>query len=222
VLLHEGARKEFERFFQRKDTFALRVCNGCQFLSHLKEIIPGVHSGHGEGEQGEVEWPEFKWNKSERFEGRVAMVEIVDNPITRNSVFFEGMEGSKLPVAVAHGEGRVSFSSSSQSNHETLLEKGLVALRYVDSQGKPTEVYPLNPNGSPGGITGVQTPDGRVLALMPHPGRVAMLEANSWYPKKVQDEWGRIGPWFRLFQNARRWCEKVPPESGVADCEGND
>ncbi|RXW24331.1 hypothetical protein EST38_g1524 [Candolleomyces aberdarensis] len=216
VLLHEGARREFEKFFERKDTFVLGVCNGCQFLSHLKEIIPGVHGGQGEGKGG-VEWPEFKWNKSERFEGRVAMVEIVDSSITKNSVFFEGMEGSKLPVAVAHGEGRVSFSSSSQSNHETLLEQGLVALRYVDSQGNPTEVYPLNPNGSPGGITGVQTPDGRVLALMPHPERVVMLEANSWYPKKVQDEWGGIGPWFRLFQNARRWCEKVPPTSGVAD-----
>ncbi|KAJ2936503.1 hypothetical protein H1R20_g591, partial [Candolleomyces eurysporus] len=220
VLLHEGARREFEKFFERKDTFVLGVCNGCQFLSHLKEIIPGVHGGQGEGKGG-VEWPEFKWNKSERFEGRVAMVEIVDNSITKNSVFFEGMEGSKLPVAVAHGEGRVSFSSSSQSNHETLLEQSLVALRYVDSQGKPTEVYPLNPNGSPGGITGVQTPDGRVLALMPHPERVVMLEANSWYPKKVQDEWGGIGPWFRLFQNARRWCEKVLPASGAVDREGD-
>ncbi|KAJ3510958.1 hypothetical protein NLJ89_g4383 [Agrocybe chaxingu] len=114
------------------------------------------------------------------------------------------MVGSKLPVAVAHGEGRASFSLSSQK--EGLEAAGLVAIRYVDGQGKVTEVYPLNPNGSPGGITGVQTPDGRVLALMPHPERVIALESNSWYPPSLKKEWGGMGPWFKLFQSARAWC----------------
>ena len=116
------------------------------------------------------------------------------------------MVGSKLPVAVAHGEGRVSFSGSAQNQRQALESQGLVALRYVDSTGAPTETYPLNPNGSPGGITGVQTPDGRVLALMPHPERVVALESNSWYPPEFADTWKGVGPWFRLFQSARKWC----------------
>ncbi|KAF6744948.1 phosphoribosylformylglycinamidine synthase [Ephemerocybe angulata] len=202
VLLHDRARAEFEAFFKREDTFALGVCNGCQFLSHLKEIIPGAEA-----------WPEFKGNRSERFEGRVAMVEVVDSGVP--SVFFGGMRGSKLPVAVAHGEGRVSFKDGDEkSGVERLAEGGLVAVRYVDGVGAPTEVYPLNPNGSPAGITGVQTPDGRVLALMPHPERVVMLEANSWYPREMAEKWGGIGPWFRLFQNARRWCDEADARSG--------
>jgi len=192
VLLNQVARKEFVDFFTRQDTFTLGVCNGCQFLSHLKEIIPGAES-----------WPEFKPNKSERFEARVCTVEIVDNKGTRSSVFLEGMVGSKLPVAVAHGEGRVAFAKD--EDREVLEVQGLVALRYVDSRG-PTELYPLNPNGSPGGITGVQTPDGRVFALMPHPERVTTLESNSWYPPSFAESWKGTGPWFRIFQNARRWC----------------
>ncbi|TEB19652.1 phosphoribosylformylglycinamidin [Coprinellus micaceus] len=198
ALLHETAREEFKKFFEREDTFALGVCNGCQFLSHLKEIIPGAE-----------EWPTFKPNKSERFEGRVSVVEIVNTG--KDSVFLRGMEGSKLPVAVAHGEGRASFTSA---EHQAAFEsQNLVALRYVDSQGKPAEVYPLNPNGSPAGMTGIQTPNGRVLAMMPHPERVAMLEANSWYDRSMAEKWGGIGPWFRLFQNARRWCDEVPGAS---------
>ncbi|KAF8624615.1 hypothetical protein AX15_005770 [Amanita polypyramis BW_CC] len=193
VLLNETARKEFVDFFSREDTFTLGVCNGCQFLSHLKKIIPGAES-----------WPEFKPNRSERFEGRASMVEIIDNEVTRSSVFLRDMVGSKLPVAVAHGEGRVAFAK--EGDRQALESRGLVALRFVDSRGRPTEMYPLNPNGSPGGITGVQTPDGRVFALMPHPERVTMLEANSWYPPSFAETWKGTGPWFRMFQNARRWC----------------
>lgn len=193
VLLHANARKQFVDFFERDDTFALGVCNGCQFMSNLKEIIPGA--------QG---WPDFKQNKSERFEGRVAVVEVIPGKVTSSSVFLHDMVGSKLPVAVAHGEGRASFADDLQ--HHRLESQELVAIRYVDSSGKPTEIYPLNPNGSPRGITGIQTPDGRVLALMPHPERVVTLESNSWYPAGFVETWGAVGPWFRLFQNARRWC----------------
>ncbi|KAJ7090863.1 CobB/CobQ-like glutamine amidotransferase domain-containing protein [Mycena belliarum] len=193
VLLNTTARDQFSQFFERDDTFTLAVCNGCQFLSHLRDIIPGAEA-----------WPDFKPNKSERFEARVAMVEIVDSELTRSSVFLRDMSGSKLPIAVAHGEGRVSFTSPEQ--RESLESRDLVVVRYVDGQGKPTEVYPANPNGSPGGITGVQTPDGRVLALMPHPERVVTLESNSWYPASLASEWTSVGPWFQIFQNARKWC----------------
>ncbi|KAF9526894.1 CobB/CobQ-like glutamine amidotransferase domain-containing protein [Crepidotus variabilis] len=193
TLLNDVARCEFTDFFARPTTFALAVCNGCQFLSHLREIIPGASH-----------WPEFKPNKSERFEARVCMVEIIDNEVTRKSVFLNDMIGSKFPVAVAHGEGRAAFDTMQQQ--EALQQDHLVGVRYVDSQGLPTEVYPLNPNGSPGGITGVQTPDGRVLSLMPHPERVATLESNSWYPPNLKHQWDGMGPWLRIFQNARRWC----------------
>ena len=193
VLLNETARKAFVAFFHDKTTFALGVCNGCQFLSHLKEIIPGAR-----------DWPSFKPNRSERFEARVSMVEIVDGNVTRSSVFLRDMAGSKLPVAVAHGEGRAAFASSAQQ--QLIKSQGLIGLRYVDSKGRPTEAYPLNPNGSPGGITGVHTPDGRVLAIMPHPERVVTLESNSWYPPSFVDSWQGTGPWFKLFQSAREWC----------------
>ncbi|EIW83119.1 phosphoribosylformylglycinamidin [Coniophora puteana RWD-64-598 SS2] len=192
VLLNNLARKEFTDFFAREDTFALGVCNGCQFLSHLRSIIPGADS-----------WPDFKGNVSERFEGRTSMVEISTNEVIEASVFLRGMGGSRFPVAVAHGEGRASFYGEDQQ--QRLEDGGLVALRYVDSSGTPTEIYPLNPNGSPGGITGVQTPDGRILALMPHPERVATLESNSWYPQQFRSSWEGRGPWFKLFQNAREW-----------------
>jgi phosphoribosylformylglycinamidine synthase len=192
ALLHEGAREAFEAFFTRDDTFALGVCNGCQFLSHIREVIPGAEP-----------WPLFKANRSGRFEARVALVEVVDSLATQDSVFLRGMGGSRWPVAVAHGEGRAKFAPGAL---EAFDAQGLGAVRYVDGGGKPTEVYPLNPNGSPGGLTGVQTPSGRVLALMPHPERVVTLESNSWYPPKMRETWGGVGPWFRLFQNARQWC----------------
>ncbi|EAU90850.2 phosphoribosylformylglycinamidine synthase [Coprinopsis cinerea okayama7 len=202
VLLHSKARAEFEAFFKRPTTFALGVCNGCQFLSNLREIVGG----------GAAEvWPEFKPNRSERFEGRVCMVEVVDSEVTRNSVFLSEMVGSRLPIAVAHGEGYASFSSPTTLS--TLQAQGQLALRYVDSQGQPTTHYPLNPNGSPGGVTGVQTLDGRVLVMMPHPERVVTLESNSWYSGEVKREWKGVGPWFRFFQSARRWCERVPEEA---------
>jgi phosphoribosylformylglycinamidine synthase len=192
VLLNDVARKEFTHFFADKNTFTLGVCNGCQWLSHLREIIPGADH-----------WPDFKQNTSERFEGRVSMVEVTSNEVTKVSVFLRDMVGSKLPVAVAHGEGRVSFSDDTQ--REALQKAGLVALQYVDSAGEPTEVYPLNPNGSPDGITGVQTTDGRIMGLMPHPERVVALESCSWYPPAFWDSWDGSSPWFRLFQSARAW-----------------
>ncbi|KAI0330977.1 phosphoribosylformylglycinamidin [Cubamyces sp. BRFM 1775] len=193
VLLNDTAREAFAAFFARENTFALGVCNGCQFMSALREIIPGADA-----------WPDFKTNRSERFEGRVCVVEVVPSEATARSVFLRDMAGSKLPVAVAHGEGRVAFSKEGQQ--AALEAQGLVGVRYVDSAGSPTEVYPLNPNGSPAGITGVQTPDGRVLALMPHPERVVTLESNSWYPPEFADAWKGVGPWFQLFQSARKWC----------------
>ncbi|KAG9038054.1 hypothetical protein FRB95_002982 [Tulasnella sp. JGI-2019a] len=193
ILLHHLARDELKQFFERQDTFALAVCNGCQLFSHLKEIIPGTEN-----------WPLFKQNRSQRFEARVCMVEIVPGVATNKSVFLREMVGSKIPVAVAHGEGRALFVRDGQQS--TLENKGLLAVRYTDYDGVPTEHYPLNPNGSPMGITGVQTSDGRVLALMPHPERVVTSESNSWYPSEEGDQWKGVGPWFKLFQSARVWC----------------
>ncbi|KAK9464533.1 CobB/CobQ-like glutamine amidotransferase domain-containing protein [Lipomyces arxii] len=192
VLWHEQAREEFRRFFNdRKDTFTLAVCNGCQFITQLKEIIPGTDN-----------WPVFQRNTSEQFESRVCEVEIVEDS-KEPSVFLHGMRGSKFPIAVAHGEGKATFESVEQAKR--LTQDGLVSVRFVDNYGKITEKYPYNPNGSPGGITGVRTPDGRVLALMPHPERVVFKEANSWYPVEEAAKWGEFGPWIRLFRSARQW-----------------
>ncbi|KAF9267844.1 phosphoribosylformylglycinamidin [Marasmius fiardii PR-910] len=201
VLMNPRARREFESFFRRKDTFTLGVCNGCQFLSAL--VRGGVDLGDRDGVAdgtSSTEWPEFQVNRSERFEARVSMVKVVDNPVTRRSVFLRDMINSKLPVAVAHGEGRASFLPSGAS-------ADIVAVRYVDSKGLPTTLYPLNPNGSPGGVTGIQSRDGRVLAMMPHPERVTCLESNSWYSESMKEEgWADMGPWFRMFLTARGWC----------------
>ena len=194
VLLHPSVRVEFRDFFARKNTFTLGVCNGCQFLSRLKELIPGAQ-----------DWPTFTRNISEQYEARVCMVQILDSP-TAPSVFFHGMKNSSLPIATAHGEGRAFFDSSSQSDAaKKLLSKDLVSLRYVDNHMEPTERYPANPNGSPLGITGVRTPDGRVLALMPHPERTVLAGVGSWIPRGNHDQWGELGPWARIFQSARRW-----------------
>ncbi|KAK9456393.1 CobB/CobQ-like glutamine amidotransferase domain-containing protein [Dipodascopsis uninucleata] len=193
VLWHADVRAEFQRFFtERKDTFSLGVCNGCQFLSQLKDIIPGAEN-----------WPTFERNASEQFESRVCEVEIVEDSKDAPSVFLHGMRGSKFPIAVAHGEGRAHFETAEQA--KKLAQDGLISVRYVDNYGKITEKYPFNPNGSPGGITGVRTPDGRVLALMPHPERVIFKESNSWYPIEEGQDWGEYGPWIRLFRSARRW-----------------
>lgn len=194
VLFHPSTRAQFQAFFTREDTFTLGVCNGCQFLSRIKELIPGA--------QG---WPTFVRNTSEQYEARVCMVEILDSEASP-STFLHGMKGSTLPIAVAHGEGRVSFPSDFQSAAaEDLLAEDLVSLRYVDNHLKPTERYPANPNGSALGIAGVRTPDGRVLALMPHPERTVLGGVASWIPAGKSTEWGDFGPWGRIFQSARRW-----------------
>lgn len=195
VLFHPSTRVEFREFFARKDTFTLGVCNGCQFLSRLNMLIPGAQ-----------DWPTFVRNTSEQYEARVCLVEVLDTRASP-SVFLNGMKGSSLPIAVAHGEGRASFSSESQVDAAAgnLLAKDLVALRYVDNNCNPTETYPANPNGSPLGITGVRTPDGRVLALMPHPERTVLGGVASWIPSGKSAEWGELGPWGRIFQSARRW-----------------
>lgn len=194
VLLHPPTRAQFRAFFSRKDTFSLGVCNGCQFLTRLKELIPSAQ-----------DWPTFVRNSSEQYEARVCMVEILDSR-TNPSVFLHGMAGSTLPIATAHGEGRASFDSSPQASAAAHFQsKDLVSVRYVDNHLKSTDQYPANPNGSPLGIAGVRTPDGRVLALMPHPERTVLAGVGSWIPKGKTDEWGDLGPWARIFQSARRW-----------------
>ncbi|KAI9317933.1 phosphoribosylformylglycinamidine synthase [Dichotomocladium elegans] len=187
ILLHADARAEFHHFFnERKDTFALGVCNGCQFMSNLTELIPGTET-----------WPRFMRNQSEQFEGRTTMVEIQDN----NCIFFDGMAGSRLPIAVAHGEGRATFNSDAEKKQ--FLANNLASAQYVDNYGSKTEKYPFNPNGSPEGIAAIKSTNGRVLALMPHPERVVLKESNSWYPE--DENWGQVGPWLRIFRNARKW-----------------
>ena len=186
ILFNSRAREDFVNFFERKDSFALGVCNGCQMLSNLHELVPGSES-----------WPHFVRNRSEQFEARVAMVQVQDSA----SIFLKGMAGSRLPIAIAHGEGHAEFESE-----EALLEadlSGTVALRYVDNHGKVTERYPANPSSSPRGITGLTTRDGRVTIMMPHPERVFRAVTNSWRP----DEWQEDGGWMRMFRNARVWVD---------------
>ncbi|KAL8936199.1 MAG: hypothetical protein Q9216_005052 [Gyalolechia sp. 2 TL-2023] len=189
ILMHEGARAIFKDFFNRTDTFTLGVCNGCQMLTRIAELIPGAEH-----------WPTFAENSSQQFEARFSMVKI---PEQDPSVFFDGMAGSSLPIVVSHGEGRAEFSSP--DDMRALGEGNLIPLRYIDHYGSVTEAYPANPNGSPDGIAGVRSRDGRVLALMPHPERTVMADVASWVPREKLDGWGPYGPWFRLFLNARRW-----------------
>lgn len=184
ILFNPRARDEFEAFFQRDDSFGLGVCNGCQMMSNLHELIPGAEG-----------WPHFVRNMSEQFEARVAMVEVMKSP----SLFLQGMEGSRMPIAVAHGEGRAEFRHG--HSPEEALRKQQVALRYVDNYGDPTEIYPANPNGSPLGITGLTSSDGRFTIMMPHSERVFRAVQHSWRP----DEWSEDGPWMRMFRNARVW-----------------
>ena len=178
ILYHPEVFEQFGNFFQRADTFGLGVCNGCQMLSHLKELIPGADH-----------WPTFLRNESEQFEARLSLVEVMDSP----SLFLSGMGGSRIPIATSHGEGRVSFPDRSCKDH------ALIALRYVDNYGNVAESYPANPNGSVDGICGLTTTDGRVTIMMPHPERVARTLQNSWHP----DSWGEDGAWMRMFRNAR-------------------
>lgn len=182
ILFNARARHEFQSFFERSDTFALGVCNGCQMMSNLHEIIPGA--GH---------WPHFQRNLSEQFEARFVTVEIPRSP----SLFFDGMAGSRLPITVAHGEGFAAFSSNQQLESAS----SYVALRFVDHRGAPTEQYPFNPNGSPQGITGMTSTDGRFTILMPHPERVFRTVQHSWHV----DTWSEDSPWMRMFRNARKW-----------------
>jgi phosphoribosylformylglycinamidine synthase len=184
ILYNARARAQFSAFFERADTFALGVCNGCQMMSSLRELIPGAAA-----------WPHFVRNLSEQFEARFCRVQIPENP----SVLFRGMTGSMLPIAVAHGEGRAEFRSE-EHVEQVILEKQ-VALCFVDNRGALARTYPYNPNGSPHGITGLTTADGRFTILMPHPERVFRTVANSWHP----DDWAEDSPWLRMFRNARVW-----------------
>ena len=183
VLFHNTLRDQFEAFFNRPETFSLGVCNGCQMFSHLKELIPGAQN-----------WPKFLRNRSEQFEARLVTVEVLQS----NSVLLKDMAGSRLPIAVAHGEGRVEFSED--QDLATARAQNQLCLRYVDNNGAPADRYPLNPNGSPEGLTSLSSADGRATIMMPHPERVFRNVQLSWRPP----QWtGEEGPWLKLFQNAR-------------------
>ena len=184
ILFNGRARDEFSAFFGRTDTFALGVCNGCQMMSALKDLVPGA-----------TDWPRFERNRVEQFEARFTMVELPASP----SLFFSGMSGSRLPVVVSHGEGQAVFDSAEQQSRVQ------VAMRYLDNAGQPTEVYPANPNGSPAGITGVTTADGRFTIMMPHPERVFRSVQMSWHPAEWNERGWEDSPWLRMFRNARKW-----------------
>jgi phosphoribosylformylglycinamidine synthase len=171
---------QFKAFFERADTFGLGVCNGCQMFAELADIIPGAQ-----------DWPRFTTNQSERFEARLSMVEVLESP----SLFLQGMAGSRLPIAVAHGEGYANFK------HRGKPAQAIAAMRFVDHHGQATEQYPFNPNGSAGGLTAVTTADGRFTAMMPHPERVFRNVQMSWTSGDVTD----TSPWLRVWQNARKW-----------------
>ncbi len=174
----------FQAFFERPDSFTLGVCNGCQMIAQLKDIIPGAEH-----------WPQFKRNRSEQFEARYSNVEVLKSP----SLFFQGMEGSRLPIPVAHGEGRADFSQT--GDFEKCLTQDLIGLRYIDAKGEPTESYPANPNGSPAGTTAFTTTDGRATIMMPHPERCFRSVQMSYRAPGTFT--GEAGPWLKMFQNAR-------------------
>jgi phosphoribosylformylglycinamidine synthase len=180
ILYNAKARGEFEHFFGRSDTFALGSCNGCQMMAALKEIIPGA-----------AHWPVFVRNRSEQFEGRFVLVEVPQSP----SILLAGMAGSRMPIVTAHGEGLAKFASAADQ------AAAHVCMRFVDHRGAITETYPLNPNGSPEGITGLTTPDGRFTIVMPHPERVFRSVQMSWTPDGAPED----SPWMRIFRNARVW-----------------
>ena len=180
ILFNERLSEMFGEFFARPDTFSLGVCNGCQMLSRLKSLIPGAEA-----------WPKFVRNRSEQFEARLVQVKIEESP----SIFFAGMAGSSMPIVNSHGEGRVEWYKPEDA------AKALVAARYVDSRGVPTETYPLNPNGSVGGVTSLTTTDGRATIIMPHPERTHRSVQMSWHPRAM----GELSPWMRMFENARIW-----------------
>jgi phosphoribosylformylglycinamidine synthase len=174
ILFNERLKTMFADFFMRSNTFSLGVCNGCQMMSQLSSIIPGAEL-----------WPKFERNVSSRFEARICMVKIEQSP----SLFLEGMEGAKIPIVVAHGEGCV----------DVLNEQARVSIRYTDNSGVVTERYPLNPNGSVAGVAGLTSTDGRAFILMPHPERISLGVQHTW-TRKVKHS-----PWQRIFDNARKW-----------------
>ena len=180
ILYNNQTKEEFHQFFSRGDSFALGVCNGCQMISNIKEIIPGTQ-----------DWPSFERNTSEQFEARFTSVEIQNS----DSLFFDGMAGSIMPIAIAHGEGRANFSSLQNENN--------IAIKYVDYQGIPTQTYPHNPNGSEAAAASLCNDSGRVTIMMPHPERVFRAVQNSWHPS----EWNERSPWMRMFENARKWVD---------------
>lgn len=173
---------EFKAYFARKDTFGLGVCNGCQMFAELADIIPGAQ-----------DWPRFTSNQSERFEARLSMVEVLESA----SIFLQGMAGSRMPIAVAHGEGFANFKFRGNASQV------IAAMRFVDNWGHATETYPANPNGSPGGLTAVTTADGRFTAMMPHPERVFRNVQMSYTSGDISSH----SPWLRLWQNARKWVQ---------------
>ena len=180
IIFNNKVRDSFESFFNRSDTFTLGVCNGCQMLSNLRDLIPGAKN-----------WPDFLWNESDQFEARLSQVTIQHS----NSILLQGMEGWQIPVAVSHGEGRVSFQSSAL---EELRLHNQIVLQFTNSQGQPASIYPINPNGSPEGITGFTSIDGRATIMMPHPERVFRATQLSWHPK----HWKEFSPWMQIFLNA--------------------
>ena len=184
ILYNPALRTAFTEFFQRDDAFSLGVCNGCQMMAALKELIPGAEP-----------WPRFLRNSSEQFEARLVMARINQSP----SLFFNGMEGSVLPIPVAHGEGLASFTTS--TDQTAVSEHDLVSMQYVDATHRPTDQYPANPNGSPNGVAALTTPSGRATIMMPHPERAFMTRQLSWHPAG----WGIDSPWLQMFQNARQW-----------------
>ena len=184
ILFNARALDEFNAFFSRTDNFTLGVCNGCQMLAALKQLIPGAEH-----------WPRFVRNRSEQFEARLSLVRLTSSP----SLFFSAMDGSVLPIAVSHGEGRAEFSDP--GDHSLCTEAGLIAAQFVDNYGDSAARYPSNPNGSPDGIAALTNMDGRVTVIMPHPERVFRTVQHSWHP----DDWGEDGPWMRMFRNARLW-----------------
>jgi len=184
ILFNEPVRKQFAEFFEREDTFTLGVCNGCQMVSTLKDLIPGA-----------AHWPRFVRNRSEQFEARLALIKIEQTP----SILLSGMAGSHLPIAVAHGEGRAAFVSDEAA--KVCEDTGTVILRYLENDLSNAMAYPANPNGSSNSIAGLTSLDGRATIMMPHPERVYRTIQNSWAP----DSWGEDGGWLRLFRNARQW-----------------
>jgi phosphoribosylformylglycinamidine synthase len=180
IMFNELLAEQFKAFFARSDTFALGVCNGCQMFAELASIIPGAEA-----------WPRFTTNLSERFEARLGQVEVIESP----SLFFKGMAGARLPIAVAHGEGFANFARRGNA------AKAIAAMRFTDHLGVATEAYPANPNGSPGGLTAVTTADGRFTAMMPHPERVFRNVQMSWTVGAPGD----LSPWMQIWRNARKW-----------------